>query len=44
MLATGKIAPEVIMQDRKELDYVLGFEYSGISTNGLRIMGVYTNR
>lgn len=35
----GKIAQDDV-KDRKELDCVLGFEYSGISTDGRRIMGL----
>ncbi|KAI4485852.1 hypothetical protein M0804_006341 [Polistes exclamans] len=44
MLATGKLAAEVITDDRKLLDYLLGFEYSGISWKGERIMGYAFSR
>lgn len=44
MLATGKLAAEVITDDRKLLDYLLGFEYSGINWKGERIMGYAFSR
>lgn len=44
MLATGKLVAESIIQDRKELDYVLGFEYSGISITGRRVVGLIQSR
>ncbi|XP_015179002.1 PREDICTED: fatty acid synthase [Polistes dominula] len=43
MLATGKLAAEVITDDRKLLDYLLGFEYSGITAKGERVMGYSFN-
>lgn len=42
MNATGKIAQEV--ENRKDVDHAIGFEYSGISISGRRIMGVNSNR
>lgn len=44
MLATGKLQPEVIIKNRKDLDYVLGIEYSGIGIDGRRYMGMNANR
>ncbi|XP_035740327.1 fatty acid synthase-like [Vespa mandarinia] len=44
MLATGKIGLDVFQQDRKNVDNVLGFDYSGISTGGRRIMGLNPNK
>ncbi|XP_035722352.1 fatty acid synthase-like [Vespa mandarinia] len=44
MLATNKIVLEAIINDRKELDYALGFEYSGINIDGQRIMGISVNK
>ncbi|XP_035738069.1 fatty acid synthase-like isoform X1 [Vespa mandarinia] len=41
MLSTGKISEDLIEQ--KKSDYLLGFEYSGITINGRRIMGVNLN-
>ncbi|KAL2715899.1 fatty acid synthase-like [Vespula squamosa] len=42
MLSTGKITPEI--GSRKDVDCAIGFEYSGISISGRRIMGVNRNR
>ncbi|XP_035740323.1 fatty acid synthase-like isoform X2 [Vespa mandarinia] len=44
MLATGKIGLDMFQQNRKNIDNVLGFEYSGISTGGRRIMGLNPNK
>ncbi|XP_046832942.1 fatty acid synthase-like [Vespa crabro] len=44
MLATGKIGLDVFQQIRKDVDNVLGFEYSGISIGGRRIMGLNPNK
>lgn len=44
MLATGKLTAESLIQDRKELDGVLGFEYSGISITGRRVTGLNQSR
>ncbi|XP_047362256.1 fatty acid synthase-like [Vespa velutina] len=44
MIATGKIGLGVFQQDRKDGDCVLGFEYSGISIGGRRIMGLNPNK
>ncbi|KAL2748295.1 fatty acid synthase-like [Vespula maculifrons] len=42
MLSTGKIEPEGC--SRKDRDCVIGFEYSGKSITGHRIMGLNSNR
>ncbi|XP_043502646.1 fatty acid synthase-like [Polistes fuscatus] len=44
MLATGKLAAEVITEDRRLLDYLLGFEYSGINWKGEPVMGFCFSR
>ncbi|XP_047362716.1 fatty acid synthase-like [Vespa velutina] len=44
MIATGKIGLGVFQQDRKDGDCVLGFEYSGITIGGRRIMGLKPNK
>lgn len=44
MLATGKLTAESSIQDRKDLDGILGFEYSGISITGRRVTGINQNR
>nr|XP_050846967.1 fatty acid synthase-like [Vespula vulgaris] len=41
MWSTGKISLEI---HRKDIDYVIGFEYSGKSISGRRVMGVNQNR
>ncbi|KAF7987806.1 hypothetical protein HCN44_003669 [Aphidius gifuensis] len=41
MLATGKLAVEVVAKSRQAQECVLGFEYSGIDLNNERIMGLY---
>ncbi|XP_055698842.1 fatty acid synthase [Phlebotomus papatasi] len=40
MLATGKLAVEVVGSTRLEQECVLGFEYSGIDNRGRRVMGM----
>nr|XP_050845903.1 fatty acid synthase-like [Vespula vulgaris] len=42
MLSTGKIAQEE--GNRKDVDCVIGYEYSGKSISGRRVMGVNRNR
>lgn len=44
MLATGKITPEPVINDSREFDHILGFEYSGISITGRRVTGLNQNR
>ncbi|XP_046832934.1 fatty acid synthase-like isoform X1 [Vespa crabro] len=44
MLATGKIGLDMFQEDRKNIENVLGFEYSGISIGGRRIMGLNPNK
>ncbi|XP_047347010.1 fatty acid synthase-like [Vespa velutina] len=44
MLLMSKIAPDVKTQDKKDLDNLFGFEYSGITINSRRIVGVNRNR
>lgn len=39
MLATGKLMPEAIVTERKLNKSLIGFEFSGIDTNGRRVMG-----
>lgn len=40
MLASGKLATDVISKSRLGQQCVLGFEYSGIESTGRRIMGM----
>lgn len=40
MLATGKLMPEAIVTERKLNKSLIGFEFSGIDTNGRRLMGL----
>ncbi|KAI4476277.1 hypothetical protein M0804_013731 [Polistes exclamans] len=42
LLATGKLSS--LVENRKEIYKEIGFEYSGISFNGRRIMGINRNR
>jgi len=44
MLATAKLAPEVIARGRINQESVIGFEYSGRLESGERIMGMITSR
>jgi len=44
MLATAKLAPEVIARGRINQESVIGFEYSGRTENGERLMGMVTTR
>ncbi|XP_017888250.2 fatty acid synthase-like, partial [Ceratina calcarata] len=39
MLATGKLMPEAIASKRESTDCLIGFEFSGIDSNGRRVMG-----
>lgn len=40
MLASGKLQAEVLDSGRLDQECILGFEYSGVSENGRRIMGM----
>lgn len=40
MLATGKLSADVFAETRLEHECVLGMEYSGVTTNGRRVMGM----
>lgn len=40
MLATGKLSADVIAENRLEHECVLGFEFSGITQSGRRVMGM----
>jgi fatty acid synthase len=40
MLATGKLSADVIAESRLEHECVLGFEFSGITRGGRRVMGM----
>ncbi|CAH1394198.1 unnamed protein product, partial [Nezara viridula] len=40
MLATGKLAAEVIATDRKAQSCIIGFEFGGIDQNGNRVIGM----
>ncbi|XP_035742585.1 LOW QUALITY PROTEIN: fatty acid synthase-like [Vespa mandarinia] len=44
MLATGKIGLDKFQQERRYVDCVLGLEYSGITIDGRRIMGLNQNK
>ncbi|KAL2729284.1 fatty acid synthase-like [Vespula maculifrons] len=44
MITTGKIEVDIFQDDRKQLDCTIGFEYSGISISGRRVMGLNSNR
>ena len=44
MLATGKLALEVVAKTRLAQECVYGLEYCGIKSNGQRVMGVVENR
>lgn len=44
MLATAKLAPEVVARGRINQDSVIGFEYAGRDENGERIMGMVTSQ
>ena len=44
MLATGKLAVEVVAKTRQAQECVLGFEYCGTTIDGKRIMGMMENR
>lgn len=44
MLATAKLAPEVIARGRIDQESVIGFEYSGRTESGERVMGMVTSR
>lgn len=40
MLATGKLSADVVAESRLEQECVLGFEFSGITQSGRRVMGM----
>ena len=40
MLATGKLTADVVADNRLEHECVLGFEFSGVTKNGKRVMGM----
>jgi fatty acid synthase len=40
MLATGKLSADVVAESRLEHECVLGFEFSGVTASGRRVMGM----
>ncbi|KAK0070760.1 hypothetical protein PV325_014134, partial [Microctonus aethiopoides] len=44
MLATGKLATEVVAKTRIQEECVLGFEYSGVDSSGRRVMGLISSQ
>lgn len=44
MLATGKLIVETITTKREVSDCLIGFEFSGIDSNGRRVMGFIDNK
>lgn len=44
MLATGKLAAEVVANTRQLQECVMGFEYCGVTSKGRRIMGLMESR
>lgn len=44
MLATAKLAPEVVARGRINQESVIGFEYAGRRENGDRIMGMISSK
>jgi len=44
MLATAKLAPEIVAKSRIDVESVIGFEYAGRTENGDRVMGMVTSR
>jgi fatty acid synthase len=44
MLATAKLAPEVIARGRINQESVIGFEYTGRTERGDRVMGMISSR
>ncbi|XP_053675272.1 fatty acid synthase-like [Anopheles nili] len=40
MIATGRLSVETFYVDRLQQECVLGFEYSGVTTTGKRVMGI----
>uniref|UniRef100_A0A182P667 Fatty acid synthase n=1 Tax=Anopheles epiroticus TaxID=199890 RepID=A0A182P667_9DIPT len=40
MIATGRLTVETFCTDRLQQECVLGFEYSGVTTTGKRVMGI----
>ncbi|KAG5679912.1 hypothetical protein PVAND_009448 [Polypedilum vanderplanki] len=43
MMATGKINAETFVEHRLQCECVLGFEYSGVTREGRRVMGLITS-
>lgn len=44
MLATGKLAAEVVAKTRQTQECVMGFEYCGVTSKGRRVMGFMDSR
>lgn len=44
MLATAKLAPEVVARGRIDQESVIGFEFAGRAENGNRVMGMVKSR
>lgn len=44
MLATAKLAPEVVSRGRINQESVIGFEYAGRTEKGERVMGMVSSR
>lgn len=44
MLATGKLAPDVVIRGRINQENLLGFEYSGRNEKGERLMGLIASK
>ncbi|ETN68037.1 hypothetical protein AND_000128 [Anopheles darlingi] len=40
MIATGRLSTETYDSSRLDQDYILGFEYSGVTAAGKRVMGI----
>ncbi|XP_040165772.1 fatty acid synthase-like [Anopheles arabiensis] len=40
MIATGRLTVETFCTDRLQQECILGFEYSGVTTTGKRVMGI----
>ncbi|KAL2715950.1 fatty acid synthase-like [Vespula squamosa] len=44
MFSTGRISANIESRNRKDIDFLIGFEYSGISISGRKVMGFNSNR
>uniref|UniRef100_A0A7G8Z9J8 oleoyl-[acyl-carrier-protein] hydrolase n=1 Tax=Meteorus pulchricornis TaxID=51522 RepID=A0A7G8Z9J8_9HYME len=44
MLASGKLATDIVTKNRTQEEGVLGFEYSGIDSTGHRVMGLISSQ